>query len=129
MLMITVATPMYDTRLPDDVLGILVAVLLLMLCFTAIGILLGSLIPTAGAAQGVGLILFFGIWIISGTVPPRAMLPDGVRRLGEVEPLTHVIITVQDPWFGFGWNGQSTLIILVVTIIAAGLAVCRFRWD
>ena len=128
LIMVAIATAIYDTRLPDDPLGVIVAFVVAMLCFSAIGFLLASLFPTARAAQGIGLILFFVVWMFSGTAPPRAVLPDVARQLGNAEPLTHAVIAIQDPWFGFGWNPEKLLIVAVVAIVAGVLAVWRFRW-
>ncbi len=129
LIMIGIATAIYDTMLPEDLLGVLVAFLLAMLCFCAIGFLLASLFPTARAAQGIGLILFFVVWMFSGTAPPRAVLPEPARQFGNAEPLTHAVIAIQDPWFGYGWNVEKLLIVAAVTIVAGGLAIWRFRWD
>lgn len=122
-------TAIYDTRMPDDLLGVLTAFFLAMLCFMAIGFLLAALIPTARAAQGIGLILFLTVWMISGTAPPHAVLPSGVRDIAAFEPLTHVVIAIQDPWFGYGWNVEKLLILAVVMVVAGLAAVWRFRWD
>lgn len=129
LIMVAVTTVIYDTKLPDDPLGVLVALLLAMLCFSAIGFLLASLFPTARAAQGIGLILFFVVWMFSGTAPPRAVLPEVARRAGDAEPLTHAVIAIQDPWFGFGWNPEKLLIVAAVTAVAGVLGVWRFRWS
>lgn len=128
ILMVAAGTAIYDTRLPEDAFGVLVAFLLAMLCFTAIGYLLAALLPTARAAQGIGLILFLTVWMISGTAPPHAVLPSGVRDVAQFEPLTHVVIAIQDPWFGYGWNVEKLLILAVVTIVASVAAIWRFRW-
>lgn len=129
LFMVAIATPIYGTMLPEDLIGILAAIALSMLCFTAIGFALGSFFPTARAAQGIGLILFFVLWMLSCTGPPRAVLPDGVRRLGEYEPLTHVVIAIRDPWSGHGWDSENLLTIAVVTVAAAAIGIWRFRWD
>jgi ABC-2 type transport system permease protein len=129
LLMIVSSTLIYGTDLPDAPLAVLVACLLATVCFTAIGFLLASLFPTARAAQGIGLILFFVVWMLSGTAPPRAVLPDGARRAGDFEPLTHAVIAIQDPWFGAGWNVDKLLIVALVTIAAAVPAIWRFSWD
>ncbi len=67
--------------------------------------------------------------LISGTAPPRAVLPSGLRDFGGVLPLSHLVTAVQDPWFGFGWSGAD-LAVLAVYAVAAGLpALWLFRWD
>lgn len=129
VVLVAIATPIYDTALPDDPLGVAVALVLSVVCFTAIGFALAALFPTSRAAQGIGLILFFVIWMLSGAAPPRAVLPEGVRDAGELDPLTHVVIAIQDPWFGFGWHGEKLLVLAAVTIVAGGLGIWRFRWD
>lgn len=42
-----------------------------ILAFTGIGLALGSLLPTARAAQGLGLLLFFGLFFIARVARPR----------------------------------------------------------
>ena len=117
----------YDTTLPEDPLGVVVAILLGTLCFSAIGALLATFIRTSRAAQGIGLLLFLGMWLIAGTAPPRAVLPSGLRDFGELLPLTHIVIAIQDAWFGFGWATTDLAIIAAITI-AAILAIWFFRW-
>jgi ABC-2 type transport system permease protein len=55
--------------------------------FAAIGLLLATVIRTSRSAQGIGLLLFFALWLVSGTAPPRAVLPSGLRDFGGVLPL------------------------------------------
>ena len=125
----TVAYVAYDAMLPEDPLGVAVALLLGTAAFGAIGLLLASAVGGSRAAQGIGLLLFFALWLISGTAPPRAVLPGGLRDVGELLPLTHLMTAVQDAWFGFGWNTTS-LAVLAAYAVAAGIpAVLLFRWD
>jgi ABC-2 type transport system permease protein len=119
----------YDSMLPDDPLGVVVAVALGTLSFCALGALLATLIRTSRAAQGIGLLLFFGMWLIAGTAPPRAVLPSGLRDFGELLPLTHLVIAIQDPWYGFGWSLIDLAIIAGVAAAAAAPAIRFFRWD
>jgi ABC-2 type transport system permease protein len=119
----------YDTTLPQDPLGVAVAILLGTLCFSALGALMATFIRTSRAAQGIGLLLFLGMWLIAGTAPPRAVLPSGLRDFGEILPLTHVVIAIQDPWFGFGWATTDLVILVAITVAAAIPAIWFFRWD
>jgi hypothetical protein len=64
----------YDAMWPQDLLGVLVALLAGTAAFGAIGLLLATVIRTSRSAQGIGLLLFFALWLISGTGPPRAVL-------------------------------------------------------
>jgi ABC-2 type transport system permease protein len=74
-------------------------------------------------------LLFFALWLISGTAPPRAVLPSGLRDLGGILPLSQLVTAVQDPWFGFGWS-WTDLAVLAVSAVAASLpALWLFRWD
>ena len=73
--------------------------------------------------------LFFALWLISGTAPPRAVLPPGLRAVGGALPLAHLVTAVQDPWFGFGWSAGD-LAALAAYAVAAGIpALYLFRWD
>ncbi len=115
--------------LPEDVVGVVVALLFGTAAFGAIGLLLATVIRSSRSAQGIGLMLFFAMWLISGTAPPRAVLPAGLRDFGGALPLAHLVTAIQDPWFGFGWNAAD-LAVLAGYALAAGLpALWFFRWD
>jgi ABC-2 type transport system permease protein len=128
LLMILASTAIYGTMLPEDPIGVVAAFVLATLCLTSIGFLLSGLIPTARAAQGIGLILFFAAWMTSGTGPPQAVLPQAVRDIATFQPLTHVVIAIQDPWFGYGWNIEKLVILAAITIVAMMAALWRFDW-
>ncbi len=129
VLMGFVAWLLYDAMLPNDVIGVAVALLFGTAAFGAIGLLLATVMQSSRSAQGIGLMLFFALWLISGTAPPRAVLPAGLRDFGGVLPLSHLVTAVQDPWFGFGWSPKS-LAVLGIYAVAAGVpALWFFRWD
>jgi ABC-2 type transport system permease protein len=127
LVMAVVARLAYHARLPQNVLGVVVAVLAGTAAFGAIGLLLAAVVRTSRSAQGIGLMLFFTLWLISGTAPPQAVLPAGLRDVGNVLPLTHLVTAVQNAWFGFGWAGTD-LAALAAYAIAAGVpALWLFR--
>lgn len=129
VVMALVAVLAYDTEVPDDVLGVLVAMLLGTAAFGAIGLLLARVVRTSRSAQGIGLLLFFALWLISGTAPPRAVLPAGLRDLSNAFPLAHLVTAVQDPWFGTGWNWTDLAVLATYAIGAGAPALWLFRWD
>ncbi len=76
LVMAVIARLAYGAMLPQDVLGVAVALVVGTAAFGAIGLLLATVIRTSRSAQGIGLLLFFALWLISGTAPPRAFCPQ-----------------------------------------------------
>jgi ABC-2 type transport system permease protein len=130
-LSITIAsTLIYGTELlPADGLLFFPAFLLAACEFAAVGVLLGSVLPTSRSAQGAGLMVFFVMFLLSGAGPPRDVLTGPMRAVGNSLPLTWVITMLQDPWLGFGWDGTSSLIVAGVLVGSVALSVRFFRWD
>jgi ABC-2 type transport system permease protein len=129
LVMSVVARLAYDAMVPEDVVGVVVALVVGALAFGAIGLLLATVVRGSRAAQGIGLLLFIGLWLISGTAPPRAVLPASMRDLGGALPLSHLVIAIQDPWFGSGWAWGDLAALAAVAIAAGAPALYFFRWD
>ncbi len=129
LIMGLVASLAYDTLVPKDMIGVMVAFVFGTAAFGALGLLLASVVRTSRSAQGIGLLLFLTMWLISGTAPPRAMLPSGLRDLGGVLPLTPLVTAVQDPWFGLGWSTTSLAILTAYTFAAGIPALWLFGRD
>ena len=119
----------YDVHAPESVGGVLLGFAASVVCFGAIGVLLGAVLPSARAAQGLGLMLFFAMMFLSGTDGPREILGDVMRGIGEAFPLTHSFIVMQDPWIGFGVNAGRLALVVAITVCAGLAAVRAFRWE
>jgi ABC-2 type transport system permease protein len=127
LVMAVVARLAYHAILPRDVLGVAVALLAGTAAFGAIGLLLAVVIRTSRSAQGIGLMLFFTLWLISGTAPPRAVLPAGLRDVGNLLPLSHLVTAVQNAWFGFGWAGTDLAVLAAYAVAVGAPALWLFR--
>ncbi len=95
------------------------------LAFISIGIALGMLYPSARAAQGLGLTMFFPMFLLAGGGPPPEALTEGMRTVSGWMPLTHVIRSSQEPWLGLG--GGADHLIITVGIFIAATAVWLWR--
>lgn len=127
-LLIAVAALTYDIAAPVSPLGFAAAFALGALAFASIGGLLGAAMPTARAAQGAGVLLWFVMLMIAGAGPPPEVLSDAMRAVADATPLRHVILLLQDPWLGFGWNGTETVTVmawLLGSTLLAGLLLRR----
>lgn len=119
----------YDVVLPASPGLLLVAFVLCTLSFAALGVLLGSVLPTTRAAQGVGMPLFFLMFVLSGTGPPREVMTLTMQRVGEAMPLWYVVTLMQDIWLGFGWNVGASLIVMGILLLTAAVSFFAFRWE
>lgn len=88
------------------------------LAFTSLGVAIGSIMPTARAAQGIGLMLFFPMFLLGGGGPPPEALSGTMRDIADWLPLTHVIRAIQEPWLGMG-DGSPHLEIAAGTLVAS----------
>jgi ABC-2 type transport system permease protein len=95
------------------------------LAFTSLGVALGSIMPTARAAQGIGLMLFFPLFLLGGGGPPPEALSETMQDISGWLPLTHVIRAIQEPWLAIG-DGSPHLAI-VAGILVASTAVWMRR--
>jgi ABC-2 type transport system permease protein len=73
--------------------------------------------------------LFFIMMILGGAGPPPEVLTGAIGIVGKMTPLRHVILMLQDPWLGFGWNVNASLIVGGITVVSALLAGRFFRWE
>lgn len=119
----------WDISPPESVSGVIGAFVLSVLCFAAIGFLLGALLPTPRAAQGVGVLLWFVMFMIAGSGPPPEVLPDSMTAVANATPLKHVILLIQDPWLGFGWNTTELIVVLAILVVATIASARWLRWD
>jgi ABC-2 type transport system permease protein len=97
--------------------------------FALLGLMLGSVLPGSRAAQGAGMILFFVMMFISGAGPPREVLAAGMKGFGEVLPLTHVILLLQDAWLAAEWSAGASLVVAGFLVGAGAVTWRFFRWE
>jgi ABC-2 type transport system permease protein len=119
----------YHPHMPVNPVQLVVAFVFGAVCFTAFGFFLGAVLPSTRSAQGLGLILFFVMMILGGAGPPPEVLKGAMGVVGDITPLRHVILMLQNPWLGFGWHTSASLITAGITGVAALLSARFFRWE
>ncbi len=114
---------------PENLPLFLAAYLLAAAAVIAIGLLLGVLLPTARAAQAVGLLAWFVTLFVAGAGPPPEVLPDGLRTIGDWWPLTPIVQTLQEPWLTGQWATRASLVTAAVALLGLAAAGRAYRWD
>lgn len=126
---VVVSTLAYGTVLPDNGWLVGVGSILGLLTFSAIGVCLGAVMPSARAVQGVGIALFFVMMLISGSGPPRDVLTGTMGAVSDAMPLTHLNWVLQDAWLGHGFAAGHALLTAGYMAAAGLVAVRFFRWE
>jgi ABC-2 type transport system permease protein len=128
-LLVAAAIAFTGTNAPENLLLFLVAYLVAAAAVIAIGLLLGVLLPTARAAQSVGILAWFVTLFVGGAGPPPEVLPDGLRTVGDWWPLTPVVQTLQEPWLTGEWATRASLVTAAVACGSLAVAWRAYRWD
>jgi ABC-2 type transport system permease protein len=91
--------------------------------FVSLGVLLGTLLPSARSAQAVGLLLFFPSFLLGAGGPPPNAMGSVVRHIASPLPLTLLTNAVRGPWLGLGQATGSliglALLSVAFTVVAA----------
>jgi ABC-2 type transport system permease protein len=119
----------YGTAVPSSPVAVGLAYVVGVFCFSAIGVLLASLAPTARAAQSIGMLLWFVMLFVSGTSAPLDRLPAWMLGVGKALPLYHVVLTLVDPWIGRGSNWAQLGIVAAIGGVATLVSLRLFRWE
>ena len=120
-MLLAVAAPVYGLP-PVHHLGPVAAGFSLgSVAFVAIGVLLGTILPSARSAQAVGLVLFFPSFLLGAGGPPPHVMGSALRTVAGYLPLTRVTDAVRDPWLGTG-TATASLIVVAALAVAADAA-------
>jgi ABC-2 type transport system permease protein len=123
--LLVVAAPMYGVPAPHEWGRLVAALLLGTLAFAGIGVLLGTVLPSARAAQAVGLLLFFPSFLLGAGGPPPHVLGPALRGIAGYLPLTWLTDAVRGPWLGVGTATGSLALVAVAAAVTAVLALRR----
>ena len=124
-LLLAVAAPVYGVPAVHNWWRVAVALPLGAVAFVSIGVLLGSLLPSARSAQAVGLLVFFPSFLLGAGGPPPHVMGSAVRAIAGPLPLTMLTNAVRAPWLGLGPASGSLAAVAVLAVVATVLAVRR----
>lgn len=123
-LLLAVAAPVYGLPAVDDPLRAAAGVVAGSVAFVSLGVLLGTLLPSARAAQAVGLMLFFPSFLLGVGGPPPGVMSAPLRAIAGKLPLALANDAIREPWLGIG-HGTGPLVATSVLAIAAAVLAAR----
>jgi ABC-2 type transport system permease protein len=125
VLLLIVAAPVYGIPSVHDGWRVGTALALGALGFVSLGVLLGTLLPSARAAQAVGLLLFFPSFLLGAGGPPPNVMGSVLRNIADRLPLTLVTNAVRGPWLGLGTASGSLIVVAILAVTGTVVAARR----
>jgi ABC-2 type transport system permease protein len=121
----------YHVAFPTSWAALAVAVVVGIVCFSAMGVAISVAVPNQETAGPVTSIVFFVLLFLAGLWFP---LPahSGLAKFSSYLPVRHLILAIDRPFFGAGagspWAWHDLLVVALWGAGAALVAVRRFRW-
>jgi ABC-2 type transport system permease protein len=125
VLLLAVAAPVYGIPAVHDLGRVALGLLFGSIGFVSIGVLLGTLLPSARAAQAVGLMLFFPSFLLGAGGPPPHVMGAVLRHVGDALPLTWVTTSIRQPWLGIGTPTGTLVEVIALAVVATAVAARR----
>ncbi len=124
-LLLLVAAPVYGIPPMHAWWRVTAALALGSIAFVSLGVVLGSVLPSARSAQAVGLLIFFPSFLLGAGGPPPHVMGSVVRQVAGPLPLTLLTNAVREPWLGLGSATGSLAAVAALAVAATVLAARR----
>ena len=130
-LLLLVGTIGYHVVLPGDAAALLVALVVGVVSFTALGIAVSTLVPNQDAAGPIISIVFFVLLFLSGLWYPLKS-GSGMAEFSGYFPIRHMIIAIYAPFDTrpgvSGWAWHDLLVIALWGLAGVAVAIRRWQW-
>ena len=122
----------FNVHFPDNVGAFVVAIVVGMLCFSALGVAMSTLVPNQDAAGPIVSIIFFVLLFLSGLWFP--LKPgSGLAQFSAYFPVHHFINAVFAPFNtqrgASPWAWHDLLIVAIWGVAGVIVAVRRWKWS
>ena len=128
---LTVAALLWGVRMHGSLLAFLGSWTLAMISTLSVGMLVGGVAKDVKQASVIASILYFPMLIFSGATLPIEVMPRGMQRIVSLFPLTQGIAMMKNAFLGISAGSVllPVCVMLGLTALCTGLAVCFFRWE
>lgn len=130
-LMVLAGRRYYPVGVEVPIVSFTLALLVSTLAILSMGFVIASVVPTARFAQPIGAVLFYPMIALSGLFTPVEALPQGLRLLARLLPMTYVVSLLQGILAGASWWAHLGDVAALALVFAVCTAVSAkiFRWE
>jgi ABC-2 type transport system permease protein len=131
-LLLAIGRAAFGVTLPQNWLALVVALLVGVVCFTALGVAASTLVPSQDSAGPIISLIFFVLLFLSGLWFP--LTPgSALDRISNVFPVHHLIVAVFAPFdlqHGVSpWAWHDLAVVAIWGAVGTYVAVRRFAWE
>lgn len=121
----------FDFHFIGSIARFIVAYFMVLISMFSIGVMVGGVASNEKTAGIIASLLYFPMLIFSGTTLPYEAMPESLRKLADVLPLTHGIKLIKAATLGLPMDGVwfSTAITLSIAVVCIFVSLRFFRWE
>ncbi|GAB2491708.1 ABC transporter permease [Streptosporangium sandarakinum] len=128
VLLVTAAIAVFGAQAPGNVPVLAAAFLLCSVMVCSLGFVIAAVVRNTRGASLIGMLVMFPMIFLSGAAVPRKALPDSLRRIGDLLPLTPGVDALHVAWSGTA-AVFPLLVLAGIIVVATAVATTLFRWE
>ena len=126
-----VAKLLFKFNMQGNILNFILGWLLVMISMFSIGIMVGGISKDSKIAGVIASVLYFPMLIFSGATIPYEVMPNIMKKIVDVFPLTQGIKILKSAILGQSVENIiiPIVIMLIITAICSAVAIKCFKWE
>ena len=126
-----VANLFFKFNMQGSILNFILGWLLVMISMFSIGIMVGSISKDSKIAGVIASVLYFPMLIFSGATIPYEVMPNIMKKIVDILPLTQGIKILKSAVLGQSIENMiiPIVIMLIITTICSVVAIKCFKWE
>ena len=126
-----VANLFFKFNMQGSILNFILGWLLVMISMFSIGVMVGGISKDSKIAGVIASVLYFPMLIFSGATIPYEVMPNIMKKIVDILPLTRGIKILKSAVLGQSIENMiiPIVIMLIITAICSVVAIKCFKWE
>jgi len=130
-ILIVVGKLVFDLHFFGQILPAMISFLLIVLSMFSLGLLIAGISPNGKAATTIAYLVYFPMLFLSGTIMPIEIMPQTVKNIASILPLTYGVHLFRGVWLGDSISNYSGDIIVLALffVVCTAISIKAFKWE